>query len=262
MAKQVVLLLGILTISMGFTARVKPSLFPQSKPLPRPQKLAAPVPFVGCESDGQVGPLKAPTGKSKAVPISTETADRLAYYKSEQGIGVLAPRGWSCFGVYGSNGYALYVSAEQITATTVLSSTWTGFTGPAIELAGESGDTSGRFSVARVIAGVFPAQRPFVEGVIAEGIEPASSFPFGPYPDDKVTYRSKQIVEYETPANRDGLGTDSRLKKNAYPISGVAILTGEPPALLLLAVRLSPDLTDLASPIVQQLERDAQHSGP
>jgi hypothetical protein len=238
---------------------VKPSLFTQSNAVAQPQKLAARVPFVGCESDGQVGPAKAPTGKSKLVPISADSANHLAYYKSEQ-FGVLAPRGWFCFGVYGSNGYALYVNPEPVTASNVRSSTWTGLTGPAIELAGATGDTSGRFSVARVIARVFPAHKSFVEDVIAEGIEPASSFPFGPYPADKLTYRSKQMVEYETPANTEGLGTNSRLKKSAYPISGVAILVGDTPDLLLLAVRLSPDLTDLASPIIQQLERDAEGS--
>jgi hypothetical protein len=204
--------------------------------------------------------VKAPAGTSKLVPISADLANHLAYYKSGQGFGVLAPRGWSCFGVYGSNGYALYVSPERVTTTNLFSITWTGFTGPAIELVGENGDTSGRFGVARVIARVFPAHKSFVEGVIAEGIAPADSFPFGPYPGDKLTYRSKQMVEYETPANTAGLGTNSRLKKNTYPISGAAILMGDAPDLMFLAVRLSPDLTDLASPIIQQLELDVERS--
>lgn len=260
MLKRILLPFCTLTFSMGLALRVEPPPFAQSKALAQPQKPTSSVPFVGCESDGQVGAVNAPTGKSKMVPISADSASHLAYYKSEQGFGVLAPRGWSCFGVYGSNGYALYVSPERLTASNVFSSTWTGFTGPTIELAGETGDTSGRFSVARVIARVFPTHRSFVERVIAEGIEPANSFPFGPYPEDKLTYRSKLMVEYETPANTEGLGTNSRLKKNAYPISGAAILIGDTPDLMLLAVRLSPDLTDLASPIVQQLERDAERS--
>jgi hypothetical protein len=227
-----------------------------------PQKIRSLVPFVGCEADGQLGPVKAPSGKSKQVSISADLANRLAYYKSEHGLGVLAPRGWFCFGVYGSNGSALYVSPERVTARQVLSSTWTGFTGPAIELAEETGDTSGRFGVGRVIARVFPDQKSFAERVIAEGIEPASSFPFGPYPDDKLTYRSKQVVEYDTPANSEGLGTNSRLRKNANPIRGVAILIGDTPDLMLLAVRLPSDLTALGSPIIQQLEHDAAHPHP
>ncbi|HKV63750.1 MAG TPA: hypothetical protein VJO16_17715 [Candidatus Acidoferrum sp.] len=68
------------------------------------------------------------------------------------------------------------------------------------------------------------------------------------------------MVEYETPANTEGLGTNSRLKKNAYPISGTAILIGDTPDLMFLAVRLSPDLTALASAIIQQLERDVERS--
>lgn len=218
------------------------------------------VPFVGCESDGQVGPVKAPSGKGKVVSVVADAAKQLAYYKSEQGVGVLAPRRWHCFGVYGSNGYALYVSPEQITASNVLSSTWTGFCGPAIELAVEFGDTSGRFAVARVIARVFPDHKSFVESVIAEG-EPTSSFPFGPYPEDKLTYRNKRMVEYETPANTGGLGTSWRLKKNAHPVSGVAVLIGDTPDLMLLAVRLPPELNDLAPPVINQLERDAEGSG-
>jgi hypothetical protein len=260
MIKRVVLILCVFITAMPFTLREELLLFAQSKTYAHPQKPLAQVPFVGCASDGQVGPVKAPTGQSKLVPISAETASRLAYYKSEYGFGVLAPRGWSCFGVYGSYGSALYVSPEHITASNLFSSTWGGFTGPAIELAGETGDTSGRFGVARVIARVFHARRQFVEDVIEEGIELASSFPLGPYPGDKLVYRNDQTVEYETPANTDGLGTNSRLKKSAYPISGVAILTGETPDLMFLAVRLPPDLTDLTSPVIQQPERDVEHS--
>jgi hypothetical protein len=222
-----------------------------------PQKQAAEVLFVGCKSDGQVGPGDVPTGKDLLLPINIEVAQRLAYYKSEQGVGVLAPRGWQCFGVYGSNGYALYVSPAEIVPANLLSSRWSGFDGQVIEIAGSNGDTSGRFTVARTIARVFPTHRDFVENVIAEGIEPASAFPFGPYPDDKLNYRNKEMVEYETPANKDGLGTNSRLKKNDEPIRGVAILAGETPDLLLLSIRLSRDPTNLTAAIVQQVERDS-----
>jgi hypothetical protein len=191
------------------------------------------------------------------LPLTIEAAQRVAYYKAEQGIGVLAPRSWHCFGVYGSDGYALYVSPAEIVPANLLSSGWSDFDGPVIEIAGSNGDTSGRFTVARTIARVFPTHRDFVENVIAEGIEPASAFPLGPYPDDKLSYRNKEMVEYETPANKDGLGTNSRLKKNDDPIRGVAILVGETPDLLLLSIRISPDPTNLTAAIVQQVERDS-----
>src|ERR1700761_8891964 len=165
------------------------------------------VPFVGCKSDGQTGPVRAPSGESKVVPITAEMAGRLAYYKAEEGSGVLAPRGWYCFGTYGSNGEVLYVSPNPIGAADVLSTTkWKGFTGPAIEASFRYGDTSGRFDVARMIARVFPDYRKFLQKVIDEGIEPASSFPSGPYPKDKLTYRSRELVEDQTPPEAEGLG--------------------------------------------------------
>jgi hypothetical protein len=46
--------------------------------------------------------------------------------------------------------------------------------GPFIKVTQLSGETSGRFRVARVIARVFPTQKAFADGVIKEGIEPAS----------------------------------------------------------------------------------------
>ena len=215
------------------------------------------VPFVGCKSDGQVGSLKAPSGRSKAVSISKEESQRLAYYKAGNGLGVLAPRGWYCFGTYGSSGETLYVSPQPINSSDLFSSGWKGFSGPVIQFSQSIGDTSGRFEVAETIARVFPAHREFVQDVIAEGIEPARSFPFGPFPTDKLNYRSKEIVEYETPANAKGLGTASRLLSNARPIKGVAILTGETPDLVFLAIRPSPNQDDLSSSIIHAVEREA-----
>jgi hypothetical protein len=215
------------------------------------------IPFVGCKSDGQTGPVEAPNGRAKVAQISAEAAQRLAYYESEQGFGVLAPRGWYCFGTYGSGGNTLYVSSQPINSADLFSATGSVFSGSAIELSVQDGGTSGRFSVAKTIARVFPAHRGFVKNVIEEGIEPASSFPLGPYPNDKLTYRGNEIVEYETPAHTEGLGTSSWLLSNAEPISGVAILIGEDTNLLKLSVRLSPDQTDLASSIIRQVERDA-----
>lgn len=224
-----------------------------------PQAVGAQVPFVGCKSDGQVGPLKAPVGKSKTVLIDAKSAQQVAYYKAEDGFGVLAPRGWYCFSTYGSNGSNLYVSREPINAATLFSDKWKGFAGPVVQLSGEIGDTSGRFGVARTIARVFPDHKEFVTGVIKEEIEPASSFPRGPYPKDKLTYKSNEVVEYETPPQTEGLGTASRLQKNPQSIRGVAILVGETPDLLQLAERLPADQADLSSAIIQRVEEDAKH---
>ena len=173
------------------------------------------------------GAASRANGPSKAVAIPAAVTQRLAYYKAQYGPGVLAPRGWHCFSTYGSEWQQ---SVRQSRCDRFASSAlaWTGrdsrvrpsrFRSP-------QGGTSGRFEVAKVIARVFPAYKQFAQNVIAEGIEPASDFPSGPYASDKLTYRGKNIVEFETPANTAGLGTDSRLLPNASPIDGVAIITG------------------------------------
>jgi hypothetical protein len=220
------------------------------------------VPFVGCKSDGQLGPLDAPTGKSKLVPITAELAQQLAYYQSEQGGGVLAPRGWYCFETYGSDGGNLYVTPQPVDTKAFFSDAWSGFSGPALQLSISYGGTSGRFEVAHIIARAFPAHRAFVRSVIKEGIDSSSSFASGPYPQDKLIYKNKEIVEYQTPPNAEGLGTNSHLHKNGSPISGVAILAGvsSEPSLWLLSTRLPSSLVGLSTAIIQQVERDA--AGP
>jgi len=233
-------------------------LLAQTQPQESNQKTAlVSVPFVGCKSNGQGGPVAAPQGALQTVKIDASAAQKLAYYKAENSSGVLAPRGWYCFGTYGSSGSSLFVTPQAIKSDDLLSMNWAGIDGPGIQVQEISGDTSGRFQVASVIARVFPAHKAFAEGVIKEGVEPASSFPFGPYPQDRLTYRSDQFVEFQTPAHSEGLGTISRLVQNDEPIDGVAILRGETPDLFLLSVRLPAELSDLTSQIIQQVERDS-----
>jgi hypothetical protein len=198
--------------------------------------------------------MEAPSGISMAVPITAKTAKELAYYSSAQGVGVLGPRGWYCFGVYGSGGEALFVSPQPIDAANMFSADQR-VSGPAIEIHHRLGAGSGRVSVAEIIARVFPAYKRFVASIIEESDQ---TFSFGPYPQDRLTYKGKTIVEYRTPAEAEGLGTHSWLKRNDSPIDGVAILIGPAPDLLLLSVRLPPDLMGLASAIVRQVELDAE----
>jgi hypothetical protein len=214
------------------------------------------VPFVGCASDGQVGPLGRPKGETKLVLVAASLASRLSYYKAEEGPGVLGPRGWHCFGTYGSSGSNLYLSPEPINSKNIFSDSWKGFVGPAIQASISIGDTSGRFEVAETIAKVFPAHESFADRVIAEGIEPASAFPKGPYPHDKLTYLSREMVEYQTPANLEGLGTRSYLVKNGSPIYGAAILDPDMD-LTFLAVRLPSVMNDLSDAIIRQAERES-----
>jgi hypothetical protein len=228
-----------------------------------PSKARVRVPFVGCNSAGQAGLKEAPTGLQKVVQIAPKPAHKLGYYESAVSPGILAPRGWSCFGVYGSGGAETFVAPEPIDTDAVFAGKWQHLTGPAVEVDFRYGGTSGRDSVARVIARVFPKYKAFVQGVLElfDGVYPDVAY--GPYPTDTLVYRGDRLVEFRTPANSEGLGTmTSRLEPNEQPIQGVATLVGEMPevSLLLLTVRLPPEMNELKPAIIQQLERQAATS--
>ncbi len=168
------------------------------------------VPFVGCKSDGQMGPRDAPKGRTALVVAGKEVPSRLAYYQAEGDFGVVAPRAWYCFGVYGSGGDWLYVGPEPMNRDDLFSLHWKGVAGPVIQFGREFGDTSGRYRVAEVIARVFPAHMAFARNSEDLGLK---QYTVGPYPHDKLAYRSDSVVEYETPVQADGLGTYSGLTR-------------------------------------------------
>jgi hypothetical protein len=216
------------------------------------------VPFVGCPSDGQVGPKPAPKAASMVVRLKSLEAKMLAYYEAEVAGGVLAPRGWHGFGSYGTSGSSLTVTPH---ALKTLADVFAGEKGPAIAVHDISGEMSGRFAVAQVLARIFPTQIKLAESVIKEGTRPESDFPSGPYPKDKLTYRSDRVVEFRTPPHSEGLGTQFGFTPNDEPVNGVAIiLLGESPddtpSLELLLVRLKQENELLASVIIQQFERN------
>jgi hypothetical protein len=220
-----------------------------------PAHLHSSIPFVGCKADGQIGPQPAPHKPPLHLPLAPTAVNRLAYYEGPEGNGVLGPRDWYCFETYGSNGSSLFVSPTPLNPKQFFGSNWKGFTGPVIQISSMIGDTSGRFAVAEVIARVFPAHRDFVDDIIAEELRPATDFPFGPYPDDHLTYKSKELVEYVTPPNHKGLGTSSWLLPNQQPVLGVAMLTGEELSLTQLSLRLPASMNDLASIIIRETEQ-------
>ncbi len=180
-------------------------------------------------------------------------AQRLAYYRTAHGSGVLAPRGWYCYGRYGSDGISLFVAPRPIRRDDLFGTNWTGFAGPVVQIDDLFGNTSGRYEVADVIARVFPTHRAFVRNVIDSFSQTADQFTFAPYPNDKLIVQNDRVVEFQTPAHSDGLGTMSRLKANDDPIDGVAILEGKTPDLLMLRVRLPREKRDLAPVIIQDL---------
>jgi hypothetical protein len=213
------------------------------------------VPFVGCPSDGQTGPLEAPKGTDQLAQIKASVANKLAYYKAAVGPGALAPRGWYCFGTYGSGGSSLFVSPSPIKRADLFSPNWVGIKGPAVRVDHVDGGTSGRFEVAQVIARVFPVRSAYVKGVSSE-VEPAIHFTFGPYAGDKLIVQTDRLVQFQTAPHSEGLGTMSQLKANEDPIDGVAILEGQTPNLLMLRVRLPRERRDLAPIIIHQIERE------
>jgi hypothetical protein len=205
----------------------------------------ATVPAIGCPTDGQ---QPAPKDGTKHLKLSDGAG--LAYYRNAE-IGLLGPRGWHCLVLSGANGTTIYITPEPLDAKTMLGKKQ--LTGDAIQLSVSLGETSGRFEAAKFIARLFPQDRVFVDHVIAEKIEPASHFVFGPYPTDRLTRKSEAMVEYETPACTKGLGTDSRLAPNASPISGMVFL-GEDESVTSLSVRLSDKRQTAA--IIRQTESD------
>jgi hypothetical protein len=211
-----------------------------------PGQAQMPVPFVGCKSDGQTGPLDAPSPTSD-VRLDPAIAARLAVYMPENGPAVLGPRGWSCFGRYGSSGANVIVAPALGDAT---QSGAQGIAGPGIQASVSIGDTSGRFAVAEFVARLFPTARSFIEKNAADGLLTPGDLPMGPYPADRLTRHSDRIVEYETPPRSRGLGTSSQLLPSGDPIRGVVVLTPDFDVRH-LALRLPPEMNDLSAAIIR-----------
>ena len=80
-----------------------------------------------------------------------------------------------------------------------------------------------------------------------------STFDAQPYPDDQLSYLSDRFVEYTTPANHAGVGTDGLLQASDLPIRGLSILTLDPQqeSLTEVRVRLAAGRDAIAAAILQ-----------
>jgi hypothetical protein len=190
-------------------------------------------------------------------------AARLAYYSMGE-IGVLAPRGWHCFGLFGSNGSILFVTPARQTFESL--NDRAGLRGPAIQIGFSYGGTSGRFAVAEAIARLFPAHLAFARRVAAEGIM-TERLPAGPYPHDRLTRLSPTEIAYTTPGGREGLGTENRFARGRDPVEGVVILQlgegqDEETNLIKLDMRLPQALAPLVPAIVAAVRREYGPDGP
>ena len=211
------------------------------------------LPFVGCISYGQADKVEAPQGVSAKRSFSWHDAGNLAYYKSAE-IGLVAPKGWNCEGYSDSSGWGMFLSPEPIKGEP----RWPNFKGPAIDLHHISGENGfGQSQIAEAVFRVFPTFRTWAVRNM-EGFD--TRLPRGPYPTDRLRYRSSRVVEFETPPQRKGFSNDfSRIVPNDKPTFGVAILMGNPPEhLLVLSIRLPNELQRLLPLITKDIE---EHRG-
>lgn len=219
------------------------------------------VTFVGCKVHSMEGESEEPKDKDPVLMIDAEAARRLSDYTTG-GLGILAPRGWHCLGLFGTGGGSLYISPSPVNEATIFEKTWDGFKGPLIEF--ETADAefgAGRLVVAEGIARAFPAYRTFVISLLEEFHFEDFELPSGPG-NDSLLWKSNEVVEFHTPAQTGGSGTSGRLQRSSDPVDGVMILFPDPggdaTGLWRLSVRLPPDAADLTPTIIQQLEREAE----
>lgn len=201
------------------------------------------VPFVGCPSDGQTGPIPAPTGAARTVHLSSKLPGSIAFYQGEGDGGVFAPAGWHCLALYGSSGVALIVSANALPKSGVPSNS--SIHAPVITLSTFDSETSGRFDVARLGSMLFPdLTKDFVKSVEDEGIFSKDDIELPKYPKDDLTHLSTTLVRFETPANTKGLGTEGYANISQAPITGLVSLDEGNDGMIISILRISMGTKD------------------
>jgi hypothetical protein len=133
----------------------------------------------------------------------------------------------------------------------------------AIVLIGFSGETSGRFGMAKIAARIVPRARAFAEKVKAEQFDDPAEYVFDPWPQDTVVRLSDFTASYMTLPTVVGLGTMYGPMAGSEPIKGLVFLnlgsSSGGPYLVKLAVRLPETIAHLYPAIaIAQL---AVHSG-
>jgi hypothetical protein len=205
---------------------------------------------INCVGNDQVDSSLVQKGASVPVPVEQSIADQLAYYKAEHGSGIFAPKGWYCRAWNGSNGSFLAVTPKPIPPPYF---PLPSIGGPAVTIATWDGESSGRVRVAVVASQLFSvAGSDFAARVRQEHLIADSAFDPESYPDDQLQYLSDRFVEYTTPANHTGLGTDGMLDMSNLPVRGLTILNlaDEANSLIEVRVRLPPNLNSLTEPIL------------
>jgi hypothetical protein len=208
------------------------------------------TPTINCVGNDQVDSSQTQKGASVPIPVEQSVADQMTYYKAEHGSGIFAPKGWYCRAWNGSNGSFLAVTPKPIPPPYF---PLPSIGGPAVTIATWDGESSGRVRVAVVASQLFSvAGGEFVARVRQEHLISDSAFEPESYPDDQLQYLSDRFVEYTTPANHTGLGTDGMLDMSNLPVRGLTILNlvDDANSLIEVRVRLPPNLASLTEPIL------------
>jgi hypothetical protein len=209
------------------------------------------IPAIDCPADDQTEPEKSAGSEPTPVQVEPRLADQLAYYGSARRLGVFAPKGWSCRAWSGANGSFLVVTPKHLAPPYY---PLPNIGGPAVTINSWDGGGPGRFHVAIIAAQLFSlVGSEFIAHVRQEHLIPDSSFGVTRYAEDDVKYLSDRLVEFSTPANHPGIGSDDMLEVSAAPIRGLMILNleNEVDTLTELRIRLPPNLNSLAEAILQ-----------
>jgi len=211
----------------------------------------ATAPLIACRTDGQMGPANPQALAALPGALDERMVAQISFYSAAHGPGVYAPRGWYCVAWEGSNGSMLLVTPRRVPPPYFPLPM---ITGPAVMLQSSDAASSGRFRVAVIAAQVFPVVgADFIDRIRQEHVIADSSFEAAPYPDDQLQYLSDRLVEFTTPANRAGLGTDGMFEVSDLGVRGLIMLNlpDEVNTLTEVRLRLPTNLNPVAAAIMQ-----------
>jgi hypothetical protein len=217
------------------------------------QPAQIPVPLVECPCNDQPGPSRPRVGVSMPAPVDGRVAQQLAFYRSLNSPGVYAPRGWQCRGWDGSNGTILVVTPRRLEPPFYPLPV---IAGPAVMIQSSDAGSSGRFHVAIVAAQLFALNADeFIAAIRQEHVLSDAAWQAEPDPDDQIQYISDRLVQFITPANRTGLGTDGMFEMSDWAVRGLTILNLERDVNTLTEVRVRlPPAVDAVAATILQLE--------